>query len=132
MVRAMMAKAMQKLARAQQDLADGFPEEAVSRSYYAAFHAVTAVLATRGLSYSSHAQTIGAFSREFVKTGLMPAGSSRQLRRLFEDRQTADYDCLRTIDTQTATEAVAAAKALLDECQKHMGSATGGMDDAAV
>ncbi len=126
-----MAKAMRKLMRAEQDLADGFPEEAASRSYYAAFHAVTALLATRGLSYSSHTQVIGAFSREFVKTGVLPNVLSRQLRQLFEDRQTADYDWVTTIDAQTATDAVAAAKALIAHCQEEISRPGHGETDQA-
>jgi len=65
-LKAIMAKAEEKLASAERELAAGFPGEASSRAYYAAFHAITAVLATRGLSFFSHTQTIGAFNREFV------------------------------------------------------------------
>ncbi len=126
----MLTKAVQKLTRAEQDLADGYPEEAVSRAYYAAFHAVTALLATRGLSFSSHAQAIGAFNREFVNTGLMPKIASGQLRRLFEDRQTADYDWLHTIDEQTAREAVAAARTLVAACRDLVRGGTDAIDTA--
>lgn len=48
MLRGIMAKAEEKLSRAERDLADGFPDDAASRAYYATFHGITAVLATRG------------------------------------------------------------------------------------
>ncbi|MBI4560199.1 MAG: HEPN domain-containing protein [Candidatus Hydrogenedentes bacterium] len=56
---AILAKAKEKLAAAERELAAGFPGEASSRAYYAVFHALTAILATKELSFSSHAQTIG-------------------------------------------------------------------------
>lgn len=119
-LRAIMAKAAEKLSRAERDLADGFPGDAASRAYYAAFHGITAVLATRGLSFSSHAQTIGAFNRDFIKTGLFSPTSSRQLRRLFDDRQIADYDWTRTVDGQTAAEDVAAAQVIVKACREYV------------
>ena len=42
---------------------------AVSRAYYAAFHAVSAALLSRGETYSRHGQVLGAFNRAFVHTG---------------------------------------------------------------
>lgn len=98
MLRAILAKADGKLTRAEKTLADGDAGDAASRAYYAAFHAITAVLATRNLSFSSHKQTIGAFNREFVISGVFTADLSRHLRRLFQDRQIADYEWDRSVD----------------------------------
>lgn len=125
-LRAILAKANEKLAAAERELAAGFAGEAASRAYYAVFHAIAAVLATRGLSFSSHAQIIGAFNREFVKTGRFPSESTRHLQRLFQDRQTADYDCISVVDVETATRDVADAKTLVAACveeiEKHLRS----------
>ena len=66
--------------------------DAASRAYYSAFHAVSAALLSLGQSYSSHAQVLGAFNREFVRTGKVPPDFTRILNRLFEDRQTGDYE----------------------------------------
>jgi uncharacterized protein (UPF0332 family) len=101
-------------------LPPGFDGEASSRAYYAVFHAITAVLATRGLAFSSHAQTIGAFNREFVKTGLFPSGTTRILQRLFEDRQVADYEWIVSVDRQTAREDVANAQTLVEACAQYV------------
>ena len=57
-------------------------DDVVSRSYYAVFHALNAVLILRGLSYSSHSQTIGVFNREFVKTGVFPKEYSQIIQGL--------------------------------------------------
>ena len=63
-LRAMLRKAREKLASARKNLDSGFYGDVASRAYYAAFHAISAVLADRGLTFSSHAQTLGAFNRE--------------------------------------------------------------------
>ena len=78
------------------------------------FHAVSAVLAHHGLAFSSHAQTLAAFNREFVKTKVFPTDTFRKLQRLFEDRQIADYDWTRDVDKQTAQKDLDDAQWLVD------------------
>jgi len=113
-LRAMLKKARQKLAAARKDMEFGFFGEASSRAYYAAFHAVSAVLAHHGLAFSSHAQTLAAFNRQFVKTAVFPTDTFRKLQRLFEDRQVADYDWTRDVDKQTAQKDLDDAQWLVD------------------
>lgn len=123
-LRAMMDKADEKLHAAQRELKEGFYGESASRAYYAVFHAVCAVLAQRGLSFSSHAQAIGVFNREFVKTGVFPADTARKIQRLFEDRQTADYDWNIHVDEATAREDVHDAEWLVNACRENLGQIT--------
>jgi uncharacterized protein (UPF0332 family) len=44
------------------------------------------------IPYSSHAQLIGRFNRDFVTTGSFPQDFTRIPARLFEVRQTGDHD----------------------------------------
>ena len=81
---AMLDKARRKLAAAQRAFDAGDWDDTSSRAYYAAFHAVAAVLRARNLVYSSHAQTLGAFNRECVLTGVFPREFAQALTRLFE------------------------------------------------
>jgi len=99
---AMLAKAEEKLAIAQNNLDAGFFDDASSRAYYAAFHAVSAVLAQHGMTYSSHHQVLGAFNRDFVNTGLFSPNAHKNLERLFLDRQIGDYYIDQTIDRKKA------------------------------
>ncbi|OGV69330.1 MAG: hypothetical protein A3K19_18750 [Lentisphaerae bacterium RIFOXYB12_FULL_65_16] len=115
---AILAKADEMLSSAERAVEARAHGDAASRAYYAVFHALSAVLATRGLSYSSHSQTLGAFNREFVKTGAFAPETSRQLQRLFEDRQIADYDWKRHVDQDTARRDVADAAALVAGCKR--------------
>lgn len=123
-LKAMMAKANEKLAAADRELSGGFYGEAASRAYYSVFHALSAVLATQGLSFSSHSQTLGAFNKHFVKTEIFPIGTTRKLQRLFEDRQVADYDWIHTVDAETAEEDVTAASDIVKACAEYIKSST--------
>lgn len=46
-----------------------YPEASASRAYYAAFHAVCAVLALRGESFKKHPAVRGALHRDLIKAG---------------------------------------------------------------
>jgi len=123
-LKAIMAKANEKLAAANRELSGGFYGEAASRAYYAVFHALSAVLATQWLSFSSHSQTLGGFNKHFVKTEIFPIGTTRKLQRLFEDRQIADYDWIHTVDAETAEEDVNAASDIVKACAEYIKSRT--------
>lgn len=119
-LRAMLKKAQQKMDAARKDMESGFFGDACSRAYYAAFHAISAVLAHQGMAFSSHAQTLAAFNREFVKTEVFPSDTFRKLQRLFEDRQLADYDWMREVDKKTAQKNLDDAQWLVDACTEYL------------
>lgn len=116
----MLARAADKLAVAQLLLDNSAWEDAASRAYYAAFHAVSALLFSRGKSYSSHAQLIGAFNRDFVKTQVFNRDFTAILTRLFEDRQSGDYDVFAAITEQEARRDVDAARRIVDSIQRYL------------
>ncbi len=45
------------------------PESAVSRAYYAAFHALTALFALRGEGFNKHAVLRSALHKDLIKSG---------------------------------------------------------------
>lgn len=118
--RLMLAKARNKLETAMLLYRGGRYDDYVSRSYYAVFHALNAVLITRGFTFSSHAQTIGVFNREFVKSGVFPKEYSQIVQSLFEDRQTGDYDFDSVIDEQTARESIENAEKIISGIEKYL------------
>ena len=67
-------------------------ESSVSRTYYAMFYSVQAMLLTKNLSFSSHKGVISAFGEHFVKTGVLTREMGRELNRAFEKRQIGDYE----------------------------------------
>jgi uncharacterized protein (UPF0332 family) len=51
---ALLAKAKSKLKTARIDFENGQFEDSISRSYYSAFNAISALLLTKNLNFSSH------------------------------------------------------------------------------
>lgn len=117
---AIIRKAQRKLDAAKRSFEHQDYEDAASRSYYAAFHAISAVLASKGLSFSSHMQTLSVFNREFIKTGLFPSDTFRKIQRLYDDRQLGDYDCTIDIDESTAQKDIQDADWLLESCRSFL------------
>ncbi len=90
-VRNRIARSRAKLAAAERLLAAGDLDDALSRAYYAAYHAAQALLLTVGLSPRSHDGTLSLFGLHFVKSGRLPAVHARALREAREDRENGDY-----------------------------------------
>ena len=110
----MLVKARSKLRAAHVLLESGSWSDAGSRAYYAVFHAISAALLSIGESYSSHAQVIGMFNRRFVHTSQFPREFTAILTRLFEDRQSGDYDVTIELTEAEAREDVADAATVVD------------------
>ena len=70
-----------------------------NRLYYSAFHMASALLLDKGLTSRSHSGTIHLIGAQFVAKGLLDKSYGRLLSRLFELRQSGDYD-----DLDDATE----------------------------
>jgi uncharacterized protein (UPF0332 family) len=111
---ALLTKASEKLETARIMYDNARYDDAVSRAYYAAFHAMTAALLSRNLSYSSHGQVIGAFNREFIKTSIFPKDFSAIVQALFDDRQIGDYGIFIKISNNTAREHIKNARNLIE------------------
>lgn len=90
----------------------------VNRLYYAAFYALGAALAQRGLSYGKHSAVRASMHRDFVKTGVLPADAGMIYNRLFEWRQKADYEVLLKVDENMAHDLYIQTETLLAEITK--------------
>ena len=65
-----------------------------NRLYYAAFHMASALLLDKGLSAKSHGGLIHLIGSQFVTKGLLDKTHGRLFSRLYELRQSDDYDDL--------------------------------------
>lgn len=116
----MLDKAERKLQVAELLLNKEMWDDASSRAYYAAFHAISAVLWSKNLSYSSHGQTIGAFNKEFIHTKVFPKDFTKILNRLFEDRQVGDYGFAIMINEKEAKQDVKDARTIVKSCCEYL------------
>jgi len=68
-----LARARRLLAASAHLRAGGFHDDAVSRAYYAVFHAACALLASIGRTVRTHDGLRAAIAQHFVKPGLLDA-----------------------------------------------------------
>ncbi len=91
---------------------------AVTRIYYAMFHAATAALLAKDIRRSSHHALLAAFGQSFIKTGELDERLYRDLRAAFERRQQADYEAIIEIDRQAAAQLLERAIDFIDACRR--------------
>ena len=70
-----------------------------NRLYYSVFHMASALLLDKGLSAKTHAGVIHLIGEKFIATGLLDRSYGKLFSRLYELRQSGDYD-----DMYDATE----------------------------
>lgn len=78
---------------------------ALTRFYYAAFHAACAALLTEGIETTTHASIRSKLSEHFIKPGRLPNDLARLLALLQQLREDADYEREIAIDLEQARAA---------------------------
>jgi uncharacterized protein (UPF0332 family) len=105
-VQSNLDRAYSSLQAARLLLESGLPDDSASRAYYAVFHAASALLLSKGLSFNSHSGVLRAISLNFVKTGQLDRTVGRNLNWLAEIRQVGDYGELRRVSSADASRAL--------------------------
>lgn len=115
-----LQKAENKLKVAEKLLGTGDYDDAVSRAYYAVFHATQALLLTEGQKTESHKGAVTLFSLLFVKTGKFGRNFGKCLANLKDDRESGDYEVFSYIDRETTETAIYEAKEFLKEVAAYL------------
>jgi uncharacterized protein len=106
-------RALQALQTAE-TLAESDPDASASRAYYAAFYAVSALLAFQGLAFSKHTAIERAVHRDLVRPGLWPAEIGAGFSWLATLRYTGDYGGEEHVQPEDARAAVEKARLILE------------------
>jgi uncharacterized protein (UPF0332 family) len=106
LIRGYLAKAREKARVARELCAKGEWDDAISRAYYAAYHAAQAALLTEGQRGDTHKGVVMLFGLMLVKTGKLDKKWGKFLANLKDDREAGDYDALSFLDEDTARRAV--------------------------
>jgi len=117
-VQAHWLKAEERLGVARELLYADHAEDAISRAYYAAFHAATAALLALGFEAKTHGGLRALFGLHVVQAGLAGRDAGRALEDLYDRRRRSDYEVTTYFTTEDAEDAVAAAATLLAACQQ--------------
>lgn len=120
LIKGYLAKSEEKLAVAKKLLEDGAYDDAVSRAYYAAFHAASAVLLSEGLTAETHSGLVNLFGLHFVKLGKFDKKFGKYLSNLKEDRESGDYEVFSAIDQEEAQIALRESEAFVEEMKKYL------------
>jgi uncharacterized protein (UPF0332 family) len=115
-----LEKAQKKLTVAEKLLQSGDFEDAVSRAYYAAFHAAQALLLTEGEKAETHKGVVTLFGLFFVKTGKFNKNFGKFLANLKDDRESGDYEIFSYIDRETAEVAISEASEFVRESEAYL------------
>ncbi len=93
---------------------------AASRAYYAMFYMAEALLWAVGQTYKSHSQVIGAFGREFAKTGKLDPKFHQSLIAAENWRKTGDYDMRTAVTTKDSAQLCLQAKEFIEAVEKFL------------
>lgn len=74
----------------------------VSRAYYAVFHHARALALAAGVEPKSHAGVAHLLNLHYVRTGELPADTSRMFAELQKYRESSDYDAAFVITPEHA------------------------------
>lgn len=110
--------AAETLDAAEYLLKGGFPNDAVSRAYYAMFYAARALLASRDLHPKGHKGLILQFGLEFVKKGFIEETYGRALSHAKERRETVDYNIEAAMTPEEAAIIIEDAQVFLERIKK--------------
>ena len=95
---AIVAYRLEKALKTIQEVKDvgaiGYWTLSANRLYYAAYYASVALLINNNIDASTHKGVIRMISQEFVRKDILSMEDSQLLGRLFNMRQTGDYEDL--------------------------------------
>jgi uncharacterized protein (UPF0332 family) len=119
-VRDLLDKAAQSICAAELLLKDGYVDFSASRTYYAMFYAVEALLLSREHSYSKHSAVISAFGKEFVKTGTFDSRFHRYILNAFDLRNAGDYGSIHAVSEGKVRQTIEEARELLAAIRQYL------------
>jgi uncharacterized protein (UPF0332 family) len=117
-VKSLLEKALQSIKASELLFNDNFFDFSAARSYYAMFYTIEALLLSRNLSYSKHSAVIGAFGKDFIKTGQLDEKYHRYILEALDLRNSGDYGTMNSIEKNQALKLISNAKELLSAVEK--------------
>ena len=117
-VEASLERAEKALKSAKLLRENGELEDAVSRAYYAMFHAARALLFSKGVTAKTHRGTISLFSEKIVKENILPVKFADILRRALDLRQKSDYEIYAKLDLELVMEVIENAEEFIEKVKE--------------
>ena len=119
-VRALLEKAKRSQRAASNMFKDGDMDFAASRAYYSLFYTASALLLSRGLSFSSHSGVIANFGKEFARTGALNPKYHHYLIELQDRRNIGDYSLVAEVTEEQSREMLEWAKEFIKAAETYL------------
>lgn len=116
---ALLDKAKRRRKAAAKLFKDGDIDFAASRAYCALFYTASALLLSRGLSFSSHSGVIANFGKEFARTRAMDPKYHNYQIESQDRRNIGDYSIVAEVTEEQTREMLAWAQEFIkaaEEC----------------
>ena len=97
------------------------PKTAANRSYYCIFNAMRAVLALDRFDSKKHSGVISAFRKDYIRTGVFPAGFSDIIKNSFAIRGDSDYKEFYLVSKADIAAQIENAETFLEAVEKYVG-----------
>lgn len=107
---ALLDKAKRSQKAAAKLFKDGDVDFAASRAYYSLFYTASALLLSRGLSFSSHSGVIANYGKEFARTRAMDPKYHNYLIESQDRRNIGDYSIVAEVTAEQTKEMLGWAK----------------------
>ena len=111
-------KARKKLASAEKIYTANLYEDAISRAYYAMFHAAKALLLTRHIEISTHSGVINLLGKHFVKSKQLEIIYAKMLTYAKELRENGDYETEVELSSEDAEQVLKDARDFLKKVEE--------------
>ncbi|MDI6760956.1 MAG: HEPN domain-containing protein [Candidatus Brocadiaceae bacterium] len=119
-LKTIMTKGRDSLGVAKQLHKQNHFNDAASRTYYAVFHSLQAILLTKNLSFSKHSAVLSAFNKEFVHGGVFSNDFYTKIIRIFKDRQVGDYAYEMAVSRESSEADVTDAEMIINAIEKYL------------
>ena len=102
------------LAEAEVLMQNGFYNGAISRMYYACYHATSALLLTKNITPKTHKGTLTELNKHFVLYGNFDESQSEFYGNLLQQRMKSDYNIILSMTKEKAEQLIRSAKEYID------------------
>jgi len=123
-IKALIEKAKRSQKAASNLFKDGDIDFAASRAYYSLFYTASALLLSRGLSFSSHSGVIANFGKEFARTGALNPKYHNYLIETQDRRNIGDYGIIVVVTEEQTSEMLEWAKEFILAAESYLKQAS--------
>lgn len=95
-------------------------ESAANRIYYAAFHAISALLIHARFSVKSHRGVMALFGEHFVRTGIFTKSDGTLFSDLVIMRDNADYNCFYEATEEKLNPYIEPTRKLIEKIKQYI------------